>query len=52
MKHSKLHKDEIQWLVSVYYSVEDEALKDEAYGKLVVHGFNDAQIQKLYQLQE
>jgi hypothetical protein len=51
MKQSTPHKDEIQWLVSVYCSVEDEELKDEAYGQLIAFGFNDLQIQKLCQLQ-
>ncbi len=49
MIKSKIHKDEIDWLIIVYNTVNDEELRKEAFDKLIVYGLNEQQIKKRYE---
>ena len=49
MTRSKIHKDEIDWLISVYKTSEDEELKNESFEKLLVHGLDEKQIIKRFE---
>jgi hypothetical protein len=48
MKKDKIHKDEIEWLVSVYKTSDDEELQKETYGKLIDYGLTDSQIESIF----
>ena len=41
MKRTKIHKDEIDWLISVYETSEDEELKNESFDKLTEYGLDN-----------
>ena len=45
----KIHKDEIEWLVSVYNASIDEEVKKESYEKLIEYGLTDKQIQDIFE---
>jgi hypothetical protein len=47
-----VHKDEIEWLVSVYNTSLDEELKHESYEKLILFGLTDMQIQEIFEKTE
>ena len=49
MKENKTHKDEIEWLVSVYNTSLDEELKNESYEKLISYGLTDNQIKDVFE---
>ncbi|MDP3462329.1 MAG: hypothetical protein Q8S18_06045 [Bacteroidales bacterium] len=49
MKENKIHKDEIEWLVSVYNTSLDEELKNESYEKLIAYGLTDNQIKDIFE---
>jgi hypothetical protein len=46
--NDKIHKDEIEWLVSVYKTSIDEEVTKEAYEKLIGYGLTDKQIQDIF----
>ena len=48
-KKDKIHKDEIEWLVSVYKASIDEEVTKEAYEKLIEYGLTDKQIQDIFE---
>ena len=48
MKENKIHKDEIEWIVSVYNTSLDEELKNESYKKLIAYGLTDKQIKDIF----
>ncbi len=41
MTKSKVHKDEIDWLISVYKTSEDEELMNESLEKILDFGLNE-----------
>jgi len=47
--NDKIHKDEIEWLVSVYKASIDEEVTQEAYEKLIEYGLTDKQIQDIFE---
>ena len=49
MTKSKIHKDEINWLISVYETSEDEELKKESLEKLLVFGLDEKQIRERFE---
>ena len=48
MKTSKIHKDEVDWLISIYKTSEIEELKNESLEKLVNFGLNENQINERF----
>jgi hypothetical protein len=50
LKEDKIHEDEIEWLVLVYYNFIDidEELTKEAYEKLIAYGLTDEQIKDIF----
>ena len=50
MTKSKTHKDEIDWLISVYETSEDEELKNESLEKLVAYGLDEKQIKERFEI--
>lgn len=48
-KNNKTHEDEIEWLVSVYKTSEDEELEKESYEKLIEYGLTDKQIKDIFE---
>ena len=49
MTRTKIHKDEIDWLVSVYKTSEDEELKNESFDKLTEYGLDEKQIKERFE---
>ena len=49
MTKSKIHKDEIDWLISVYETSEDEKLKNESLEKLLDFGLDEKQIKERFE---
>ena len=49
MTRTKIHKDEIDWLISVYKTSEDEELKNESLKKLHTYGLNEKQIEERFE---
>ena len=49
MEKSKIHKDEIDWLIIVYNTVDDEELKKESFDKLISYGLNKQQIKERFE---
>ncbi len=49
MKEDKIHKDEIECLVSIYNTSVDEELKRESYEKLIMYGLTDKQIKDIFE---
>ncbi len=49
MAKSKIHKDEINWLIIVYNTIDDEELKKESFDKLIDYGFNKQQIKERFE---
>ena len=49
MKRTKIHKDEIDWLISVYETSEDEELKNESFDKLTEYGLDKKQIKERFE---
>ena len=49
MTRTKIHKDEIDWLISVYKTSEDEELKIEAYNKLTEYGLDEKLIKERFE---
>jgi hypothetical protein len=47
---SKVHKDEIDWLISVYKTSEDEELMHESLEKLLDFGLDEKQINERFEL--
>jgi len=45
----KIHKDEVEWLVSVYKASIDEEVTKKAYEKLIKYGLTDEQIQDIFE---
>ncbi len=50
MTKSKVHKDEIDWLISVYKTSEDEELMNEYLVKLLDFGLDEKQINERFEL--
>jgi len=50
MTKSKVHKDEIDWLISVYKTSEDEGLMHESLEKLLDFGLDEKQINERFEL--
>ncbi len=50
MTKSKVHKDEIDWLISVYKTSEDEELMHESLEKLLDFGLDEKQINERFEL--
>lgn len=48
MTNSKVHKDEINWLVIVACTAENEELKNESLCKLYNHGLSDSTIKERF----
>lgn len=46
MTKPKTHKDEIDWLISVYKTSEDVEFKNESLEKLLAYGLNEKQIKE------
>ena len=49
MTKPKTHKDEIDWLISVYRTSEDEELKNESLDKLLAYGLTEKQIKERFE---
>ena len=49
MTRTKIHKDEIDWLISVYKTSEDEELKNESFDKLIEYGLDEIQIKERFE---
>jgi hypothetical protein len=49
MTKSKIHKDEIDWLISVYKSSEDDELRNESLEKLLDFGLDEKQIKERFE---
>ena len=49
MTKYKVHKDEIDWLISVYKTSEDEELKNESLEKLLDFGLDKKQIEERFE---
>lgn len=50
MSKSKIHIDEVDWLITVYNTVDDEELKSESYEKLIEFGLDERQIKERYEI--
>ena len=50
MTTSRVHKDEIDWLISVYNTSEDDELIHESLVKLMALGLNEKQINERFEL--
>lgn len=50
MTKSKVHKGEIDWLVLVYKTSEDEGLMNESLEKLLTFGLDEKQINERFEL--
>jgi hypothetical protein len=50
MTKTKVHKDEIDWLISVYKTSEDEGLMHESLEKLMDFGWDKKQINERFEL--
>ena len=50
MTKSKVHKDEIDWLISVYKTSEDGGLMHESLEKLLDFGLDEKQINERFEL--
>lgn len=48
MTNSKIHKDEVDWLISVYKTSNDEELQNESLEKLLNYGLNENQIEERF----
>jgi hypothetical protein len=48
MTKSKIHKDEIDWLISVYKTSDDEELKSESLENLLNFGLEENQINERF----
>lgn len=49
MKENKIDKDEVEWLISIYNTSNDEELKKESYEKLIEYGLTDKQIKDIFE---
>ena len=49
MTKSKINKDEVDWLISVYNTSEDEELKSDSYEKLIAYGLDERQIKERFE---
>ena len=49
MTKSKIHKDEIDWLISVYKTSEDDELRNESLEKLLDFGLDEKQIKERFE---
>jgi len=49
MTKSKTHKDEIDWLISIYKTSDDEVLKNESLEKLLDYGLDEKQIKERFE---
>jgi len=49
MTKSKIHKDEVDWLISVYNTSDDEELKSDSYEKLIENGLDETQIKERFE---
>ncbi|AHW62332.1 hypothetical protein SAMN05444285_1626 [Draconibacterium orientale] len=47
-KNNKIHKDEVDWLISVYKTSDDEELENESFEKLVNYGFDTNKIEERF----
>lgn len=48
MTYSKIHKDEVDWLISVYKTSNDEELQNESLEKLLNYGLNETEIDERF----
>ena len=48
MTDPKIHKDDVDWLISVYKTSNDEGLKNESLEKLLIYGLNENQIDERF----
>jgi predicted O-linked N-acetylglucosamine transferase (SPINDLY family) len=48
MTTTKIHKDEVDWLISVYKTSNDEELQNESLEKLLNYGLNETQIEERF----
>ncbi len=48
MTKTKIHKDEVDWLISVYKTSNDEELQNESLEKLLNYGLNETQIEERF----
>jgi hypothetical protein len=48
MTNSEIHKDDVDWLISVVYTSQDEELRNESYDKLIDFGLDEEQINKRF----
>lgn len=49
MTKSKIHKDEVDWLISVYKISEDDELRNESLEKLLIFGLDEKQIEERFE---
>ena len=49
MTKSKIHKDEVDWLISVYKTSEDDELRNESLEKLLIFGLDEKQIEERFE---
>lgn len=49
MTKSKIHKDEIDWLILVYKTSEDDELRNESLEKLLDFGLDEKQIKERFE---
>jgi hypothetical protein len=48
MTNSKIHKDEVDWLIAVYKTSDDDELKNESLEKLLNYGLDENQINERF----
>jgi len=48
MTKTKIHKDEVDWLISVYKTSNEEELQNESLEKLLNYGLNETQIEERF----
>ena len=48
MTNSKIHKDEVDWVISVYKTSNDEELQNESLDKLLNYGLNETEIDERF----
>ena len=48
MTNFKIHKDEVDWLISVYKTSDNDELKNESLEKLFNYGLNETQIDERF----
>jgi len=49
MKKSRINKDEVDWLIFVFNTIDIEELKRESFDKLIAFGLNEKQIKERFE---